>query len=259
MNFIDIEKIPERTWLVAGAVVLAGPALLLYAVLVFPAHSSGMLYVSVSDISRDLRGVREVSMTVHTVELHSPKNGWVTVVSTPTSFDLLGLKASGAMQLAGNAKVAAGLYDQVRVTLGPVHVHMSDGVTNDAVLGSSSFTIAANTVINTDGISHINIDVNTGSSLYKAVGGTYVFAPVVVFRSEDGVLVSIDAGNTIIASGGTVDARVAVGSDFSGATYRNAALAKNTRIVVADAAAKIDSPTERALVQIGPDGNRMGE
>ncbi len=254
-----MEQIPERTWLVAGAVVVAGPALLFYAVLVFPLRPHGTMYISVSDITRDLRGVTEISMAVEKVELHSPKRGWVSVVSNGASFDLLALRRSGAMQLAGEKKIRTGLYDKVRVTLGPVRVHTYDGLVHEAVLGSRTFVIAANTAVSMDKASHINIDINAGSSLHKAVDGTFVFAPVVVFKSQDGVLVSVAEGGTLVASGGTVNARVAVGTDLSGTTHAGAALAKNTKIVIAGETLYIDSPTERHLAHIGPDGNMVGE
>jgi hypothetical protein len=256
-NFM--EQISERTWVLIGAVVAAGPALLLYAVVVFPLHAAGVVFVSVSDVTRDLRGITEVAMTVQSIELYSPIKGWVPAVTAPTTFGLLALRKSGAMQLAGKAEVAAGLYTQVRVTLGPVEVHTADGHVHEAALGSRTFVINANTVVNKDAASHINIDINTASSLHKAVEGMYVFAPVVVFKSQDGVLVTVADGGMLVASGGTVDTKIAVGSDLTGATHHGSALAQNTKIRIEGAGLTIDSPAENALARIGPDGAPVGE
>src|SRR5947209_3436469 len=118
-----MEQISERTWLVLGATVGGGIFLLLYGALVFPTKAYGDMYVSISDGTRTINKVTEVSLTLERVELRSPGGGWVSVTGAPQTLELLALKRSGALQLVGQTRVPAGLYTEVRVTVGAVSIH----------------------------------------------------------------------------------------------------------------------------------------
>lgn len=195
-------------------------------------NGTGKVYVTVSDASANVQDVNDVALTINKVELHSTTQGWITVSTNPNTFNLLSLKASGKVELAGEADVPADTYDQVRATIGSVEVKTTNAGTKTAVLASNTLTISGTTVVDANESSHANLDVQTSDSLHTAIDGEFVFTPVVNFESQDNATVTLNSDNSVTATGGTVDASLMVGTDLSGATHVGAEISPNVQIQI---------------------------
>ena len=219
-------------------------------------NGTGKVYVTVSDASANVQGVSDVDMTVNDVELHSASQGWVTVSNSPNTFNLLTLKANGHVQLAGQADVPAGTYDQVRATISGVEVVTNSG-NKPAILASNTLTITGPVIVAADASSEANLDVHTSDSLHVATDGEYVFTPVVNFESRDSANVTVNSDNSVTVSGGTVDTNVIVGTDLSGATHVGAELSSTAQIQINAGAPVLvgasASGSSSELIQVQPD------
>lgn len=214
----------------------------------------GKVYVTVSDAAAEMSGVQDVSMTVDKVELRSASGGWVTVSSAPHTFNLLTLKANGKAELAGSANVAAGTYDQLRISVRSVEVKTKSAGNKAAVVVARTMAIPGTIVVRAEESTHADIDVQTSSSLFTASSGEYVFAPVIVYQTSHGSDVSVASDNSVTASGGTTDTNTAVGTDLSGNIVVGSQLSPNVVITVSGGTARMESATSTGsgsgLIQI---------
>src|ERR1043166_6436915 len=80
-----------------------------------PSQQTGQVYFALADAAVNMGSVTAVNVTVDAVYLHSQSQGWVTISSSPQTFNLLDLKASGKAQVLAQANVAADTYDQAWV------------------------------------------------------------------------------------------------------------------------------------------------
>ena len=141
--------------------------------------SSGRVVVSVTDAAVNMDNVTEITMTVSKVELHSEANAWVTASSAVKTYSLLDLKARGESALAADANVAAGNYNQIRVTIDSIKVKTKDGATVSAKLPSGQLKLNGGVVIKADSTTSVNLDFLASASLHTTGKGLFIFAPVV--------------------------------------------------------------------------------
>ena len=258
----------ERTdtlplWIGAIVLVVLVGGYFYFAGRAAPAEGEGTVYFTISDAAADIRNVSEVAMTVNKVELHSASEGWVTVSSAPRTFNLLALKASGKAELAGEANVAAGAYDQVRATISRVEVRTTNAGNRAAILVSNTITIPGRVVVEAGESSHADFDVQTSDSLYMATGGEYVFAPVVVFQSRHDTEVTTGSDRSVTVSGGVTDANVTIGTDISGNVHIGSRLSPNLQIQVVNGSASAmgtstGSGSGLIQIQVGASGSAGG-
>lgn len=224
-----MDRSNTRAWWIGGAVIVLLALGLVYYYSTTPAHA-GTVYVTVSDASADMQNVSDVMMTVDKVEMRDSTGAWVTVSNTPHTYKLMSLKANGKAEFYGKADIAAGNYDQIRATVSKVQVQTKDGSMKDVAVASKTFVMTGSTVVREGQSSHANLDIHTSDSMHMATNGSYVFTPVINFKSHSNANVSVGSDNYATMSGGTEDTNTTAGSDLSGQMHANAALSPNVQI-----------------------------
>jgi hypothetical protein len=218
------------TWIIVAIIVIAG------AVYFFMNNNSGNSYTSpeqgtqsnettgargrvvfsVTDAAVNMSTISEIDMKVSKVEMHSAADSWITVSTTPQTFNLLLLNAKSQSALLADSSVQAGTYDQIRLMVDSVTVKTKAGATKTAKLPSGVLKIDAKVVVNTDNTASVNFDFIANKSLHATGNGDFIFAPVVKTSSKSNSNVSVDANNVVSISGGKEEDSKTEGMDVDG-------------------------------------------
>lgn len=182
--------------------------------------SGGKVIISVTDAAASMQGVSSVQLTVDKIEMHSAAKGWVTISNDTKQFDLLALKARGALSVAVNATVAAGTYNQVRLHV-PKVIVVKSGVTTEAKLPSNTLEINGTFSVTENTTTSIKFDFIADESLHVTGDGKFIFAPVVKTESRTKANVSITADGLVTVGGGSVENAETAGMDLHGAMQEN--------------------------------------
>jgi Domain of unknown function (DUF4382) len=196
-----------------------------------PAAGQGKAIIGIADDSKAIRGVTSVMITVDKVEVQSGTNGWVIVSNGTKQYDLLQLKASGAVALLADANLPIGTYDQIRLTISRVDV-TANGTTQQAKLPSGTFQIAGRLVINEGKTATAVLDINAEKSLLLAADGTFIMAPVINLHTKKDATVDEQSDNTLKINGGTDEDNVTVGMDEHGDIKDNFQMDANAKIEI---------------------------
>ncbi len=175
---------------------------------------SGLAVFTIADKAADLGNITSIKLTVDSVQAHGT-GGWVTLSSTPMTFDLLQLKASSVQALLAEANLTSGSYDQVRLEVSSVTVTDSSG-THDAKLPSGDLKIVGGFNVSANSTSVAMFDFLADHSLHVTGNGKYILAPVVHLQTKEGATVDASDANDVKVSGGKVDTDTQVGMDENG-------------------------------------------
>lgn len=178
----------------------------------------GTLYIGITDATADINNVNEVSMSVRKVEVYSANDGWVTVDSNSKDYNLLALKAEGKTELYAKAKVKAGSYDKVRVSLGDTIVKTKTNGDIKAHSPATQVVLSMAVNVKKDKDTRVKLDILADKSLHITTKGEYVFAPVIKAESQSETTVSVANDDAVTTTGGTLDSSVSVGIDLDGAS-----------------------------------------
>ncbi len=195
-----------------------------------PTQTSGRVVFSVTDAAANMGNVSEVNMKVNSVDMHSTGGSWVTVSTTPRTYSLLALKASGNSELLSDMTAKVGTYDQVRLSIDSVAVKTKDGATFDAKLPAKELRINTVVVVKENSTSSVNFDFLADKSLHTTVDGKYIFAPVVKTESKSDATVTIDSKNVVTITGGKVDSSNTMGMDIDGSVKLNFQINSATKL-----------------------------
>ncbi len=180
-----------------------------------PSTSEGKVIFSVTDAAADMSGVSSVQLTVDKIEMHSAANGWVTVSNDTKTFDLLALKAKGALAAAAQANVAVGTYDQIRLHVQKVAV-VKSGVEAEAKLPSNSLKVIGQFTVNNDSTTSVKLDFLADESMHITGNGKFIFAPVIKTESRTNADVSVANDDSVTVGGGEVENDTTAGMDVNG-------------------------------------------
>ena len=175
----------------------------------------GQVVYTLSDVAPDMGAVQRIDITVDSVIMHSSGSNWTTVSSTPKTYDLIALKASGAQSLLADANLAPGTYDQMRLGISSVMVTDSNG-THSAKLPSGVLAIKGQFSVIANSTTLINLDFLADKSLHVTGNGQYILAPVIHLVEKNNA--KVDSGNRmdVIVRGGRMHTDIEVGMDENG-------------------------------------------
>lgn len=177
--------------------------------------STGSVVFTITDAAADMGAVRGIMLSVDSIRVHSASEGWVTVSSTPKTYDLLQLKASGTHALLADAQLKAGTYDQLRLDISGVSVKDASG-THDAKLPSGELKVVGNLVVGANSTSTAAFDFIADKSLHVTGKGEYILAPVVQLETRQDADVEVRSDSDVSVRGGNVRANTQVGMDIAG-------------------------------------------
>lgn len=179
------------------------------------AQSQGRVVFAIKDAAANMDTVSKVEVTIESVEVHSATEGWVTLSSTQTTFDLLKLKNEGSAALLADANLSPGTYQQLRLDISNVIVTDANG-THEAKLPSNEFKTAGELVIESNSTSTVTLDFLADQSLHVTGNGEYIMAPVVQVETRKDTTVIVQGDNTVHINGGSVVTNIRTGMGADG-------------------------------------------
>jgi len=195
-----------------------------------PNSTQGRVVFSITDAAVNMSTLSEVNMTVSKVEIYNQARGWVSVSSTPKTYNLLELDAKNQSKLLADVNTVPGQYSQVRMTVDKVMVKTKAGVTKEARLPGKMIAISTTLIVSGDTTSSVNFDVLADKSLHITDDGDYIFASVVKTETKSSATVTTDATSVVSISGGTVDSSNTVGMDIDGSVKVDFELKSATKL-----------------------------
>ncbi len=196
------------------------------------ADAGGRVVFSVTDAAVDMAAISQINMKINEIDVHSAASGWMTVSTTPETYSLLMLNAKNESDLLADATLAAGSYDQVRLTVDSVAVIGKNGTSKPAKLPSGELKINTNLIVNADKTTSANFDFMASKSLHTTGSGDYIFAPVVKTTTKSNADVSISAGNAVTVTNGNLDSSSSAGMDIDGSVKADFELDIDTKLNV---------------------------
>lgn len=201
---------------------------------------------TIADKAADMGSVTAIRVTVDQVQVHSAAEGWVTVSSTPRTYDLLQLKASGAQMLLADANLSSGTYGQARLLISNVVITDASGP-HEAKLPSGELKIIQDFELKANSTSAIKFDFAADRSLHLTGRGEYVLAPVVRFEHKEDADVEEKDNDEVEVRSGRVRVDAEFGMDENGRVYAGPGIA-------ADADVAIEGNLVRIVVRGGAGG-----
>ncbi len=169
----------------------------------------------ITDAAADMKTVTSVRITVEEISVHSQAQGWVSVSSTPKTYDLLQLKAQNSNALLADAQLDEGTYDEMRLDVSSVIVTDASG-SQEAKLPSNELKLKGDLIVTADSTASASFDFIADESLHVTGNGKYVMAPVLKVETREDVDVSVDSQNDVKINGGSLKTSVTQGMDASG-------------------------------------------
>ena len=176
---------------------------------------TGRAVMTVGDPGINLSVISSVMLTVDSVSVHSAAGGWMTVSSTPMTYDLLQLKAQQMDALLADVQLKPGTYEQLRLNISKVVVTDANG-THDAKLPSGDLKIVGKLIVDANATSTAMFDFDAGQSLMMTGNGEYILAPVVHLVTMENTNVTVGSDHSVKTKGGKVRTDIKVGMDEHG-------------------------------------------
>ena len=214
------------------------------------AEKEGRVVFTITDAAADMGAVTKVMLTVDDVQVHSETEGWVTVSSTPTTVDLLKLKAEGSQELLADAKLKEGDYQHLRLDISKIVVVDAAGE-HEAKLPSGELKFVGGFTVTENSISTAKFDFVADESLHTTGKGEYILAPVVQLETRENADVVIKADEKVEVKNGNVKTNTKVGMDIDGKVGVGVSIAKNAKLslksgkVALETAASLGLTTEK--------------
>ena len=191
----------------------------------------GRVVFAISDAAADMQTVTSITLVVNAVRVHSTAEGWVTASSTPQTYDLLQLKATGSQALIADTKLKPGSYDQIRLDMSSVTVTDSTGV-HQAKLPSGELKITGKFDVVANTTTTATFDFIADESLHITGNGEYILAPVVQLETREHVEVVVHPDRKVEIAQENVRTRVKVGMDINGNVGVDSKISKNQAIFI---------------------------
>lgn len=177
--------------------------------------SQGRTVLTIADAAANMGAVTSVKVTVDNIQVQNASGGWITVSSSPYTYDLMQLRASGSQSLMADANLEAGTYGQVRLHISKVMVTDSTGE-HEAVLPSGDLKIVGGFVVTPNSTTVVVFDFLADKSVHVTGNGKYILAPVVHMQGLEGAQVDASSRENVRVIGGRVRTDTQVGMDENG-------------------------------------------
>lgn len=213
----------------------------------FGGAKSGTLAMHMTDAPVD--GAEEVNVTISEIQVHKTGGGWVTVVDTPQTYDILTLRA--AETLLGQKTLTPGKYTQIRLVVSEANI-VIDGERHNLTIPSGEVRLVQPFTISEDAITSLLLDFDARESVVET-GGTYQLHPTI--RVVDKVVSGTISGTVAPADSGALvsvqqngEEVVSVAIDSTDGSFRINALPEGTYTLVISAAGYNDHTVENVTV-----------
>lgn len=221
-------------------------------------QSTGRAVFTVTDAAADMGAVTSVKVTVDSLQVQSAAKGWITVASTPQTYDLLQLKASGMQSLLADANLENGTYGQVRMIISKVIVTDSSG-DHVAKLPSGELKIVGGFTVLPNSTVAVTFDFLADQSLHVTGNGTYILAPVVRMQERAGAQVDTSSRENVRINGGRTGTDTEVGMDEDGNVGEGKRIAPGLNLTIREDGRIVGTPSPNAAGNGNSDASGNGK
>ncbi|MBI4980423.1 hypothetical protein HZC30_02585 [Candidatus Woesearchaeota archaeon] len=164
-----------------------------------------------------------------TIEIHQKNGQWLTLTTKAMDFSLL--KNPSGQQVMTYNKIPVGEYDKIKIDLKGVKIVTKDKV-YDALIPNKELIINTTIVVNQNGKSSVELNLDLAGSLHPTEEGKIVFAPVMNIKSRKNIDADIlDQNKKLIkVKSGTLLDDKKVGMDLDGKIKNDFVLDRNIRL-----------------------------
>ena len=213
-------------------------------------QTQGRAVFTVADAAADMGAVTSVKVTVDSLEVQNTSGGWITVSSSPQTYDLMQLRASGMQSLLADTNLENGTYGQVRMIISKVMVTDSSGV-HEAKLPSGVLKIVGGFTVSPNSTVAVNFDFLADQSLHVTGNGQYILAPVVHMQEHADSQVDASSKENVKVNGGRIRTDTVVGMDENGNVGAGMKISPNLNLSIRDDGTIMNAPWSNA----GGNGN----
>ena len=219
-----------------------------------------------ADAAADMGSVTSVKVTVDRLEAQHAASGWVTVSSSPYTYDLLQLRESGSQALIADTGLEAGAYGQVRMHISKVMIADATGE-HEATLPSGDLKIVGGFEIKPNATTAVTFDFLADKSVHVTGSGKYILAPVVRMQRREGAEVDASSRGDVKVFGGRTKEDIEVGMDEKGDVGVGIGIPASASITVNGGAIVVkrlleneNEPAQACTLEakICPDGSAVG-
>lgn len=146
--------------------------------------NQGRVVFGIKDKAVDIGDLHSIIIYVKEILVENAAKGWISVSKTQRTYDLIRLRDLGKTEFLGEINLAAGTYQQIRFVIDKVLIISKSGPSAEAIMPSRVITLPGQLVVEKGKTSAALLDVFAGRSVYAAVGGEYIFAPVLRFNTS---------------------------------------------------------------------------
>jgi len=198
----------------------------------------GRAVFAITDAAAEMDSVTSVKVTVDKVMVHSEAEGWITVSSSPKTYDLLELKAEGKQELLADVQLSQGSYNQIRLDISNVVVADNSGQ-HEAKLPSGQLKVNSNLEVKSGETATATFDFIADESLHVTGKGEYIMSPVLQVETRNGADVQVQSGNRVEINGGSIRMNSKVGMDIHGNVEIGAKIEKDADLTIDSGSIKI--------------------
>lgn len=217
-------------------------------------NNSGRIILSVTDGGVELETLSSLEMTISQIQLHSDLEGWVTISAASQMFDLLELKNSGKLALAASAKMAEGIYDQIKVRIDDVTVKAKNKGAVKASLPSGEVVIDNDVRVSSNATTNVTLDFIADSSVHTTSKGEFVFTPVIDVEARNNAVVEEKLDGTVEVNGGIILSDIQVGMNLEGEMKEDYIIDTNSNLEIIDGVIKIQGSSDN-MIDINTNGS----
>ena len=178
-------------------------------------NTNGKVILGLKDAAANLSDVSSIAVTINNAQIRNSEDQWITVSTTPKTFDLLKLNATSTESLIAEGNLSPGEYDQIRLNISQVIVTDVNG-SHEAKLPSGMLKIKADITITANSTSIASFDVLASESLHITKKGVYILTPVINVETRDEAEVDEKDRENIRIFNGRVHDRFREGMDLQG-------------------------------------------
>ncbi len=202
--------------------------------------TEGRVVFTITDAAADMGLVTSVMITIDSIRVHSNAEGWMTVSSTPKTFDLLKLKAENSQELMADVQLKEGSYQQLRLDISKVVV-VDDKGEHEAKLPSGELKIVGGFDVSVNSTAVAKFDFIVNESLHVTGNGEYILAPVVQLETRENAEVDVKADKKVEVKSGKVKTNLKVGMDADGNVGVGVRIPKEAKVSLSYGKVKVES------------------
>ena len=182
--------------------------------------AKGRLVFAIHSTGNPTDKLEAILVPLESVLIHNTKNGWITLLKDPKTFDLLFINRDRNPELVLDINVGEGEYDRLRIRFGEIVV-LEGNIATPIKSISDEFNVPFNISVEEGRDSALTLDFFVGKSIHKMVSGTYIFAPVFTLNSHSQISTIQESGSKVEFFGGKPEFNGLFGVDLNGIAKSN--------------------------------------